>query len=71
MTPITLYRFTYTPLGKSPIRSIDVFIEAESRKEAELIALDHSYRFFDQDNTVKVEKILEGFKEFSGSDWQQ
>lgn len=63
MTPITLFKFTYIPFEKDLIKSIDVFIVAENRKEAELIALNKTHKFFDLDHTVTVTEVLQGFKE--------
>jgi len=42
---------------------MDVFIKAETRKEAELIALANNYKFFGESYTVKVSEVLHGFKQ--------
>ena len=60
---ITLFKFSYTPWEKGPIRSMDVFIAAETRKDAELIALSNNHKFFDQSTTVEVSEILKGYKQ--------
>lgn len=55
---ITAYIFTYIPWDRDfPIKSCDIVIYARSRREAELIALENNYKFFDQDcNIVVIEK---------------
>jgi hypothetical protein len=60
---ITLFKFTYIPFEKGSIRFVDVFITAKDRKEAELIALEKNYEFFDQSCTVNVAEVLQGFRE--------
>lgn len=60
---IKAYKFTYTPFNRDyPIRSCELIIYAKTRKEAELIALDEGWKFFDQDCSVVVETIIEGYR---------
>ncbi len=60
---IKLFRFIYRPFdAKFPIYCAELIIAANSRKEAELIALDNNYKFFDQDCTVTVSEIMEGYR---------
>jgi hypothetical protein len=49
------FRFTYRPFDKTfPIRSIDIYIRAKTRKEAEIINIENNYKFFNQDCSVEV-----------------
>jgi hypothetical protein len=57
------YIFRYIPFNKDfPIAIIDVTIVAKNRKEAELIALDHKHKFFDQDCICTVKEGLVGYR---------
>lgn len=38
-----------TPWVRGPIRSVTLYVEAKSRKDAELIVLEKAHKFFDQD----------------------
>lgn len=59
----TAYVFTYKPFDSNfPIRSVEVTIYAKTRKEAELIALDNNYKFFDQDATCSVTEFVGGYR---------
>jgi hypothetical protein len=58
------YIFTYHPFDKEfPIRSISIQIIARNRKEAELISMRNSYKFFDQSCTVVVKEGGKGYRE--------
>lgn len=53
------YFFTYIPFNDTfPIKSCQILIVAESRKEAELIALDSKYKFFNESSTCNVQEGL-------------
>ncbi len=61
---ITCYEFTYTPFDRSfPIRSCKLTIYAKDRKEAELIAMDKGWKFFEQDCTVSVVEAMHGYRQ--------
>lgn len=64
MKEITAFKFTYTPFDRSyPIRFVDVHIIAETRKEAEMIAMDKKWTFFNQDCHCEVIEILKGYSQ--------
>lgn len=63
MTPVTMFRFTHKPTKKSSIRSVDVFIVAENREEADKIHFENIYDFFDQNMIVEITEVLQGFKD--------
>ncbi len=64
MKEIKLFKFTYIPWDKNyPIKSIDLFIVAEDKKEAEMIALSNNYKFFEQDCNVIITEELQGYKQ--------
>lgn len=66
---IQSYTFTYTPWEREfPIRMCKLFIVAKSRKEAELIALDKGWKFFDQDCTVQVSEDFQGYRQVLGDE---
>lgn len=62
MKEITAFKFTYTPWDTNyPIRFVDVHIIAETRKEAEMIAMDKKWTFFNQDCSCEVIEVLKGY----------
>lgn len=65
---ITEYTFVYRPFNKDfPIHSVAVTIRARSRKEAELINLANNYKFFNEDCTIIVMEVADGFRTISGT----
>jgi hypothetical protein len=61
---IKAFEFTYIPFNQNfPISKCVFTIVAKNRKEAELIALSNDYKFCDQDHTVSVKEILQGYRE--------
>ncbi len=62
MTRIYSWRVECTPIEKGSIRLMTLFVEAETRKEAELIVLDRAHRFFDQDIIYMWGKPIEGYR---------
>lgn len=62
MKEVTAFKFTYIPWNRAyPIKYVDVHIVAETRKEAEMIALD-SWKFFNQDCDCVVTEEMQGYQ---------
>lgn len=58
------YTFTYFPFdSKFPIRSCSIQIIARNRREAELIALENSHKFFNESCTCEVKEGRFGYQE--------
>ena len=63
---ITRFAFHYKPWDRtSKIRMVTVYIDARNRKEAELINIENSYKFFDLDCTVEVQELFDGYKQMA------
>ena len=63
MNEIIEYEFKYIPFNKNfPIKSCKIIINAKTRKEAELIALDMNWKFFDEDCFIIVRELLKGYE---------
>lgn len=63
---VTAFEFVYRPFDSSyPIRSMVATIYAKTRKEAELIALDNNWKFFNQDTTVVVRELGSGYRQIT------
>ena len=61
---ITAFEFVCRPFDDSfPIRSCVLTIYARDRKEAELIKLSNDHKFFDQDLTVSVREVGDGYRQ--------
>jgi hypothetical protein len=61
---IKAFSFMYVPFDRTcPIRSCELIIYAKDRKEAELLALDNNWKFFNLDHSVVVtEKPFSGYR---------
>jgi hypothetical protein len=58
------YKFIYYPWDREfPIKRCELIIFAKDRKEAELLALNNNWKFFDQDQHVKVEEGLVDYRQ--------
>lgn len=54
------YKFIYTPFDQDfPIKQVVVHIVAKTRKEAELIAMDRKWTFFNQSLSCCVLEVQE------------
>jgi hypothetical protein len=61
---VSAYEFTYRPFDNTfPIRSCVIYIFAKDRKEAELIALKYSHKFFDESHTCSVREYGSGYRQ--------
>ena len=52
-----------TKVTGSGIKGMSVYVEAETKEEAELILLKECYKFFDQDMTLTWGPTLEGYRQ--------
>jgi hypothetical protein len=59
---IFMWKVECIPWEKGPIKSMTIQIVAKDRKEAELLVLDHAYRFFEQDMHYLWNESLEGYR---------
>lgn len=60
---ITHFEFTYTPMfdGTTNIRYVTVNVYAKDRKEAELVAHNEAWKFFNLDLRCSVEEKRHGY----------
>jgi hypothetical protein len=59
---IYMWNIECYPFEQGPIKSMTIQIVAKSRKEAELLVLDHAYRFFNQDMHYIWNDPIEGYR---------
>lgn len=60
--PTSLWKVTYIPWEKNPIRSMNLFVVAETREEARKIAMEQLDKFLNLDAHVFTTKLVEGYK---------
>lgn len=59
---VTEFKFVYIPWDKNfPVKRCELSIIAKDRKEAELLAMEHGWKFFEQDCTCEVSEGLKGY----------
>jgi len=60
---ITAFEYCSKPMGDFPIRHCTMIIYAHNKDEADAIFHSHAHQYFEQDLTLMVREIAEGYRQ--------
>lgn len=63
ITEVLHWKIECFPVEKGAIRSMIIYIEAKTRKEAELMVLTDAHKFFDQDIKYLWSEPIKGYRQ--------